>query len=269
MNKISVIYQIINTKNGKFYVGSLKDCYARKGRHFRHLKNRTHYNDYLQRSFDKYGESSFVFLVLEEDIPENSLLSIEQLYLDEISKDKQHSMNAGFIAGRVEMTDEIKQKIRITRIGKKMSEVTKKKLSELGLGEKNHFFGKHHTQESKKKIGKKGEKHPFFGKRHSEASKRKISKANKGRVLSVLTRKNISLAKKGVPRSKEAIRKTQLAIMIPIKQLDKITGNIIKIWPSMKDASISLGISNGYTGNISRACSKIKPSAYGFKWEYA
>jgi len=148
MNKISGIYQIINTKNGKFYVGSLKDCYARKGRHFRHLKNRTHYNDYLQRSFDKYGESSFVFLVLEEDIPENSLLSIEQLYLDEISKDKQHSMNAGFIAGRVEMTDEIKQKIRITRIGKK-------NFLNWGWGKRITFLGNTIHKNQKRKLVKR------------------------------------------------------------------------------------------------------------------
>ena len=36
--------------------------------------------------------------------------------------------------------------------GKKMSEETKEKLRELNLGENNAFYGKKHSEKSKKKI---------------------------------------------------------------------------------------------------------------------
>ena len=50
-------------------------------------------------------------------------------------------------------------------------------------GNKN-MFGKHHTEETKRKISeaKKGEKHPLYGKILSEETKRKISESLKGRL---------------------------------------------------------------------------------------
>lgn len=53
-------------------------------------------------------------------------------------------------------------------------------------GESNGFYGKHHTEESKKKIGEKskernqGENNPFYGKKHTEETKQKMC----GRVKS-------------------------------------------------------------------------------------
>ena len=46
-----------------------------------------------------------------------------------------------------------------------------------------YFFGKHHSEESKKKLSEinQGKKHPFFGKHHTEEAKLKMSEANKGR----------------------------------------------------------------------------------------
>ena len=63
--KKSGIYQIRNTKNNKVYIGQSKRITYRKSQHRRELKDGKHYNIYLQRSFDKYGEDAFVFEVLE------------------------------------------------------------------------------------------------------------------------------------------------------------------------------------------------------------
>lgn len=49
-------------------------------------------------------------------------------------------------------------------------------------GENNPFYGKHHSEETKKKISNSmtgkfsGENHPFYGKHHNEESLQKISK---------------------------------------------------------------------------------------------
>jgi hypothetical protein len=101
-----------------------------------------------------------------------------------------------------------------TRI--KMSEATKKRNLH---GERNPFFGKHHSLEALKKMsgakkGKhlpestrrkmseshRGQNNPMFGKkRHlSEETRRKISEGNKGKILSEEARLNISRAKCGI-----------------------------------------------------------------------
>lgn len=78
--------------------------------------------------------------------------------------------------------------------GKKLSVTHKKNISKTMSGENNHFYGKHHSEATKRKIskihkGKKisgehkrnisekisGEKHPFYGKHHTEKTKKKLS----------------------------------------------------------------------------------------------
>ena len=51
-------------------------------------------------------------------------------------------------------------------------------------GERNGYYGKHPTEETKQKISEslKGEKNGFYGKHHTEETRQKISKANKGKL---------------------------------------------------------------------------------------
>ena len=60
-------------------------------------------------------------------------------------------------------------------------------MSKIFSGEGNPFYGKHHSDETKKKIsdslkGKyQGKKHPFYGKHHSKESLQKISNSRKSK----------------------------------------------------------------------------------------
>lgn len=76
------------------------------------------------------------------------------------------------------MSGERKQKLRELRIGTCHSEKTKQKMREAHKGNKNHFYGKHHTTESKKKMSDelKGQKKPPS----SEEAKQNMSRAKKG-----------------------------------------------------------------------------------------
>lgn len=65
--------------------------------------------------------------------------------------------------------------------GRQLSEETKKKMSEVRKGEKNGFYGKHHTEEARKKIGN----------------------AHKGMMLSEVTKKKISESKKRILKEDE------------------------------------------------------------------
>lgn len=59
------VYKIVNKANGKVYIGSSRDLKKRFRSHKSMLKCGTHYNIHLQRAFEKYGEKSFSFKVVE------------------------------------------------------------------------------------------------------------------------------------------------------------------------------------------------------------
>lgn len=65
------VYRIKDVADGKEYVGSTTDYKRRVRDHIRMLKTNRHYNSYLQRAWNKHGENSFVFEVVEECSKEN------------------------------------------------------------------------------------------------------------------------------------------------------------------------------------------------------
>ena len=121
-------------------------------------------------------------------------------------------------------------------------------------GENHHFFGKHHTEETKKKISEaqKGENNHMYGKHHTEETKKKMSEAQKGE-------KGSMYGKTGEkhPRSK------------PVVQIDLNT-NEVKVWGSTREAE-RIG---GFCHNAISACCKNKFNRLGnniykgFKWMY-
>jgi group I intron endonuclease len=60
------IYKIENLIDGKVYIGSSINIISRKQKHFWMLKKGIHDNCHLQHSYNKFGEDSFIFEVLEE-----------------------------------------------------------------------------------------------------------------------------------------------------------------------------------------------------------
>lgn len=134
-SKASGVYLIINTVSKKYYIGSAKRFYTRSSQHLRALKNNKHHNQYLQNSFNKYGENSFEFHVLE--VCDNRIES-EQYYLNECFNDP-NCFNIDSIAtntNRIRITNncptkeqlrksysrvksvEERQKISLSRLGK-------------------------------------------------------------------------------------------------------------------------------------------------------
>lgn len=78
------IYKITNTKNGKFYIGRAegkKGFFRRWYEHRRSLRKNSHGCAYLQRSYNKYGESCFTFEVLEVRDYGEPLADLESEYI--------------------------------------------------------------------------------------------------------------------------------------------------------------------------------------------
>lgn len=59
------IYAIVCNPTGKMYIGQSRSIRKRKSDHVKSLLKGSHYNEYLQRAFDKYGRDNFSFRVLE------------------------------------------------------------------------------------------------------------------------------------------------------------------------------------------------------------
>lgn len=116
----------------------------------------------------------------------------------------------------------------------------RKAISIAQTGEKNHFYGKTHTEETKKLIGNKSRQKVYseeyrkklseagkgripsaetkmkmrsaqLGKKKSEAHKQKIGDAHRGKIITQEQRGKISASSKGKKKSPETIEKMKLA----------------------------------------------------------
>lgn len=76
----SGIYKITNITNNKVYIGSSKSIYYRIRKHLSELKKGRHKNQYLQNSFNKYGEKSFRVEIVKK-CSEDLLLKKEDFYI--------------------------------------------------------------------------------------------------------------------------------------------------------------------------------------------
>lgn len=172
MNKISCVYSITNSKNGKRYIGSSYNFYKRKSVHLNDLRKNKHHCISLQRAFNKYKEKNFIFTILLE-CEEWLLLKQEKYFFLKLNPEYNicPEPNAP-MAGR-------KHKASTLRKFKKRKQIK---------GPGHHSYGKKWTDEVRLKILKARE-----GFTHSEKTKKKMRntaiKNNQGRYLIPSTQK--------------------------------------------------------------------------------
>ncbi len=162
-HRFSGIYLITNKVNGKIYVGQAVDLYERYRSHKKSKKNTR-----ITNALKEFGIQNFVFSVLEKVEGRINLNSREQYWMEFL---KSYDENIGYNMCRYAFYP----LGHCEEVRKKMSENMKGKMG----GEKNPFYGKNHTEESKRLIS---EVHK--GSKHSEQAKKKMSISRKGKKQS-------------------------------------------------------------------------------------
>lgn len=170
--KVCGVYCILNTANDKRYIGSTSNLNSRHKTHFSNLRKNGHCNDHLQSAWNMYGEQVFQFLILE--ITDN-LFEREQYWIDHFGTNvNSKGYNICPVAG--------------STLGVKFSPEACRRRSESRKGQGNSFFGRKHSDETKKKIGKvigdkyQGVGNPFYNKRHNADTRKKISESKIGSI---------------------------------------------------------------------------------------
>lgn len=88
------VYGILNSLNGKWYVGQSVNLQTRKWAHLTKLRQGRHRNSHLQDAFAKYGESAFRFQILEVLPSPSNLDDRERHWIDFYhSNDPAHGYN--------------------------------------------------------------------------------------------------------------------------------------------------------------------------------
>lgn len=192
---LSGIYKIVNTKNGKFYIGSTKNLEQRWKKHLKDLSRTRHCNIHLQRSYNKHG-NVFKFEILEYTI---DLFNRERYWIDELKPE----YNIGAVGGGDNITNhpnyDILAKERSADLQKwrdSLTEEDKLKISESMKGEGNPNWRGGRTfcecgarinsnnDSCSKCQNKAGKNNPFFGKKHSDKTKEILKLKNTGKRLS-------------------------------------------------------------------------------------
>lgn len=232
--------------NNKIYIGITAQPLERRWRKGEGYKD----NILLYRAIKKYGWDNFKHEVLFENISKDEAEKLEiQLIKEHRSNNPEFGYNienGGKSVGT--LAENTKEKLRLANIGKKASDEAKEHMRQAqkervaayglakgmgGAGEKNPFYGKQHSEETKQILREKngGTNSPWYGKRHTAEEKQKIAKSRMKKVC----------------------------------QLDA-HGNILATFDSLHDAAVHVGAKS--QSAIGQCANGKRKQANGYIWKY-
>ena len=181
-----IIYKTTNLINGKIYIGQDKnnnEKYIGSG-------------DLIKRAIKKYGKENFIKEIIcycdnQEDLDNNERFYIKKY--NSIDENIGYNISVGGRDGTMlnrKMSEETRKKISNSHKGKKLTKNHKAALS-------NSHTGKKVSEETRKKMSE-SQKLINRAKPMSEEIKKKISESKKGKKVSEETRKKMSKAHKGI-----------------------------------------------------------------------
>lgn len=262
------VYKVQNNVNSTIYIGSSIKVSNRIKQHLRDLRSNRHPNDKFQKNWNKYGEESFEFSILEYVDDVKFLLEREQYYLDTIL--------------HADIDDEVFENIglNLTRraennLGYKLSEESKFKMSLAKAVKSTRLYyidftniNPEYTCEITENFKSVDENNPFFGKKHTETTKEVMSSKKLGKLNPWFGKKGCFSGKKHSEETKYKMRMSHSGSnntnSKKVLQYD-LFGFLIKEWNSTGEVGRELKISQG---NISSCCLGKQKTAYGYIWKY-
>lgn len=127
------IYKITNCINGKVYIGQTSRSIERRWKEHCCPSEQC---PLLKKAIQKYGKENFSIVQIDSAIDREEANAKEKHWIafyDSANSEKGYNLSLGGGIGD-------------------FNDATLHKMSESHKGEKNHFFGKHHTEESRKKM---------------------------------------------------------------------------------------------------------------------
>lgn len=228
--RFGYIYRITCTTNNMFIIGSSIHKH-RYNQYLCNLRKNRYSNKVLQNCYNKYGENSFKFEILQANIPEDILIDVENIWIGANCaklSDRKKGMNV-HNASKTKPTLEGNKKISEKLKGRIVSQEVREKISKATKG-------KILSKETIKKI---------------KATRIK----NGGYKVSQETKDYYSKLYKGV--SNKDLNK-------PIIQMD-LKGNFIREWISAQQADKEGGFA--FKG-VSKAVTGYRPHYKKFKWKF-
>lgn len=182
------IYMHVNKINGKVYIGQTKQDPIKRWDNGRgYLTSPLFYN-----AIEKYGWQNFDHIILYTGLSEEEANQLEEeLIMKYDSTNTSCGYNIKFGGNNHSHSEETKKKIgvsnSISQLGKTWSEEQRRIMSTMFSGKNNPFYGKHHSEETKKLISEHrkgkaaGEEHPFYGQKHTQEALQKMSERRQGK----------------------------------------------------------------------------------------
>lgn len=219
-----------------YYVGQSQNVHRRKIQHLSDLKNKRHGCLHMQNAYNKYGVESFVFCLLEECAVSN-LHGFEQWWLDMMVGDDRvmNVLSKAMRTCRGTVSSEATRAIQSQKAKQNWASDTYKE-RQLAI-----LAASRATPETRRIL--------------SEAAKKRMTperrEASRQRLL-------------GVKQSRELIQKRSAPLECAVIGTSVSDGTTIK-YKSMVAARI-----DGFQSNrISEACSGIRGSHKGYRWQKA
>lgn len=263
------VYLRTNTVNGKQYVGQT-DNLKRREQHWKSLSF-VYGNKKFSEERNKYGLENFSLEILAIVDTREEAWALEQTYIKELNTKYPNGYNICDGGGGA--------------LGYKHTDDSKKKIADNNA---RYWLGRHRSEETKEIIsrkskerlkdptnhpmyGKRGEDSPRYGKHLSEETKKKIGEANKislkGKHLSDETKKKISEKNKISMKGKKPSEATMKAFIEKCTKpvIQTKDGKFIAEYQSASEAQRVTGI---FSSNISFSCNHKNRKAGGFDWYF-
>lgn len=181
-----VIYEILNAVTGNRYIGRTRQLRKRMIVHRSLLNRGLHRNVNLQLEWTKYGEERFRVSELASSEEEQDSIRIEEAFIAEaIANGNAYNISRSGKGGDVVHLHPNKEEVLKNYSESKrktessLSDEARERRRQMRIGESNPFYGKHHSDDSRKRMSESRKRKGIARFSLSEEHRRNLSRSIK------------------------------------------------------------------------------------------